>query len=191
MVIGAVGRLEPQKRFDVLLAAFRDLLTEEPRLRLVIAGDGSERDALAALARSLGLAGKCLLLGHRTDVADLHHAFDVFVQSSAYEGTPNAVLEAMALSTPLVATDVGGTAEIARDGIDGLIVPPGDRGRLTDAIRRVVADRAAATHRAAAARRRVETDLSFESRMRKVEQVYLDLMDDRRTGDVSMLAAWP
>jgi glycosyltransferase involved in cell wall biosynthesis len=180
VVVGAVGRLEPQKRFDLLIDAIADLRPAMPGLGLVIAGDGSLRGALVAQARARGLADACLFTGHRTDIADLHHAFDLFVQSSDYEGTPNAVLEAMAMETPLVATDAGGTAEIARDGLEGLIVPAGNRDALVAAIRRALDDRPAALARAAVARRRVETDLSFETRMRKVEQVYVDLVEDRR-----------
>jgi glycosyltransferase involved in cell wall biosynthesis len=180
VVIGAVGRLEPQKRFDLLIDAVADLRAAWPSLRLVIAGDGSLRDALVAQARARGLADACLFTGHRTDIADLHHAFDLFVQSSDYEGTPNAVLEAMAMETPLVATAAGGTAEIARHGLEGLIVPVSRPEALVEAIRKALGDRGAALARAAAARRRVETDLSFDARMRKVEQVYIDLVEDRR-----------
>ena len=97
VVIGAVGRLEQQKRFDLLLEAFAPLARVRPSLRLVIVGDGSLRGELDAQRAALGLTDSCILLGHRLDIADLHHAFDLFVQSSEYEGTPNAVLEAMAM----------------------------------------------------------------------------------------------
>jgi 2-deoxystreptamine N-acetyl-D-glucosaminyltransferase/2-deoxystreptamine glucosyltransferase len=113
-------------------------------------------------------------------VADLHHAFDLFVQASDYEGTSNAVLEAMALETPVVATDVGGTSQLIRHGVDGVIVPPGDLGALTRAIDEALTDRATSGLRARAARRRVETDLSFETRMATVEQIYTELRDRGR-----------
>jgi glycosyltransferase involved in cell wall biosynthesis len=180
IAIGAVGRLEPQKRFDILLETFAAVRRENPRVKLFIVGDGSLSGALASHVGRLGLGDACRLLGHRTDVVDLHHAFDLFVQSSAYEGTPNAVLEAMALETPIVATDAGGTAEIVRDRIDGLIVPVGDSTSLLRAMRTVLGDRSAALARAASARHRVETDLSFDTRMRSVEAVYVDLVSDRR-----------
>ena len=111
VVIGAVGRLEPQKRFDLLLEVFAAPARRPTRAPLVIVGEGS----LARRARRQSSAtgprvDRVRLLGHRTDVVGLHHAFDLFVQSSEHEGTPNAVLEAMAMETPLVATDVGGTA---------------------------------------------------------------------------------
>ena len=175
VVIGAVGRLEPQKRFDLLLDAFAALNARRPETRLVIVGDGSQRAALEAQRQALKLDGSCVLLGHVTDVAPAHHAFDLFVQSSDYEGTPHAVLEAMALETPIVATDVGGTAELVEDGVHGRIVPPGDIDVLNGAIEALLADRARTTAMAANARRRVENELSFESRVRRVEAIYEEI----------------
>jgi glycosyltransferase involved in cell wall biosynthesis len=176
VVLGAVGRLEPQKRFDRLLEVFSVLREKRhSRLRLLLVGEGSARAELEAAARRLGIEGDCQLLGHRADVADLHHAFDLFVQSSDYEGTPNVVLEAMALGTPVVATAAGGTAELIEDGVEGLIVPPGDPVRLREAIERALADRGTTARRAAAARARIEGPLSFDSRMRAVEGIYEEL----------------
>jgi glycosyltransferase involved in cell wall biosynthesis len=188
-VLGTVGRLEPQKRFDLLIDAFAMLHAEQPQLTLLIAGDGSLAEVLKAQVARLGLTNACLLLGHRTDITDLHHAFDLFVQSSDYEGTPNAVLEAMALETPIVATSAGGSAEIVRDRVDGLIVVPGDAVVLAAAIREAIADKHATARRARSARARVETDLSFGTRMRTVEAIYVDLMQRRSESNGGRLAA--
>jgi glycosyltransferase involved in cell wall biosynthesis len=180
IVIGAVGRLEPQKRFDLLLDAIAALRPAHPRLRCAIVGDGTLRSSLEAHAARLGLADACRWLGHRQDVANLHNGFDVFVQSSDYEGTPNAVLEAMAMETPIVATDAGGTRELAQDGIHALIVPPGSAQPLAAALSEVLADPTTAKVRATAARQRVEIDLSFAARTRRLEEVYAAMMDDRQ-----------
>lgn len=181
IILGAVGRLEPQKRFDLLLDVLASLQLDEPDLHLAIAGDGSLKPALETQIEKLGIGGRAHLLGHRADVTELHHAFDIFVQSSDYEGTPNAVLEAMALETPIVATDVGGTREIAHHDVHALIVPPRDPAALAAAIRRLVADPTTARSLADAARRRVETDLSFGTRMARVEAIYDALMAERRS----------
>lgn len=175
IVLGSVGRLETQKRFDLLLEVFAALRRDRPALRLVLAGEGSLHGELEAAARRLGVEGDVLLLGHRTDVADLHHALDLFVQSSDYEGTPNVVLEAMALETPVVATAAGGTAELIEDGVHGLIVPTGDAARLREAIERALDDREVTARRTAAARARVEGPLSFRARMRALEEIYEEL----------------
>jgi glycosyltransferase involved in cell wall biosynthesis len=186
-IAGAVGRLEPQKRFDLLLQAIGRLRPAFPRLRCVIAGDGSLRSELERQIKDLGLDGVCRLLGHCGDVGAVHHGIDLFVQSSKYEGTPNAVLEAMAFASPVVATAVGGTAELVENGRDGLIVSPNDIEALTEGIRTVLERPDLARQWALAARRRVETDLSFEHRMRSVEAVYEELAM-LRPGNVAEVA---
>jgi glycosyltransferase involved in cell wall biosynthesis len=176
VVIGAVGRIERQKRFDLLIDVMATLVPSRPALRLVIVGNGSLLAEHQARAARLGLGDRCRFLGHREDIVDLHHAFDLFVQSSEYEGTPNAVLEAMAMETPLVATDAGGTSELARPDQDGLIVPCLDEAGLRSAIDRALVDPSAARARASSARRRIESDLSFEARTRRLEHIYAEML---------------
>lgn len=180
VVIGAVGRLEAQKRFDLLIDGVASLLPQQPALRLLIAGDGSLRDALQSSIGRHGLDGTCRLVGQVDDIVEFHHALDLLVQSSEYEGTPNVVLEAMAMETPVVATDVGGTAELMRTGVDGLIVPPGAVAALVGAVDEVLAHREAAAGRARAARQRVETELAFDTRLRRLEGIYRQLAAGRR-----------
>ena len=190
VVIGAVGRLETEKRFDLLIDAFASLQVARLGLRLVIVGEGSLRNTLEAQVDRLGLGGVCRLLGQRSDIVDLHHAFNVFVQSSANEGAPNAVLEAMALETPVVATAVGGTAQLVRDGIDGLLVPAGKIDALADAINRLLTDGQATVARVVSARDRVETELSFDARMATLEAVYTELYNQHhRTADAAVVPA--
>lgn len=174
-VMGAVGRLEPQKNFALLIDAFARLAGDFPGTVLVIAGDGTARLDLEAHAKAKGLGARIRLLGHRDDVDVVHHALDLFVQSSDYEGTPNAVLEAMAFENPVVATSAGGTGEVALDGKQALIVPCGDGAALERAIRSCLTDSRSARERATAARRRVEGDLSFRTRMARVESIYDEL----------------
>lgn len=177
VVIGSVGRLEWIKRFDVLLEAVLGI--REARPLVVIAGEGACRELIAHRASALGLADRVRLLGHRSDIREIHHIFDVYVQSSDSEGIPNAVLEAMALETPVVATDVGGTRELITNGTHGLLVPPGDPASLAQAIEAALDDREGAARRAAAARDRVERELSFETRVAAVERVYQELVEQR------------
>lgn len=183
-VIGAIGRLDRRKRFDVLIEAFAALRPFERRLCVVIAGEGPARAELEATIQRLNLGKQCQLLGLQSDIAQVHHTLDLFVQSSETEGTPNVVLEAMAFETPIIATDVGGTNELVRADIDGLLVPPGDIELLRAAMERVLSCPAQARQRAVTARARVETHLSFDARMRQIEAVYDDLM----AGHVAPLA---
>jgi len=174
-VLGASGRLEPQKRFDVLLETMSRLLPRRPELKLLIAGDGSQDRKLSKQIQRLGIGSRCRLLGHRSDMVDVYHAFDVLVQSSDYEGTPTVVVEGMALQIPVVATNAGGTKELIEDGIHGLIVPPRDPDALATAIERTIDDREETARRVAAARKRVENELSFDSRMVALERIYSEL----------------
>lgn len=181
LTIGAVGRLEPEKRFDLLLevaTAFRS-----DALHVLLVGDGKLRAALAERVASLGLTDRFHLLGQRSDVRDLLHAIDVYVQTSDTEGVPNAVLEAMAMEVPVVATNVGGTSELMDDGVHGLLVPRGDVAALVEAIRATATDVDSTVRRVAAARRRVEGELSFEVRMRRVEAIYVDLSARFQVGE--------
>jgi glycosyltransferase involved in cell wall biosynthesis len=174
-VIGSVGRIEPQKRFDLLIDAVAALVPKYSCLRLVIAGAGSQSESIGAYAAARLPSGVCRLLGNRDDAIRLHHAFDCYVQSSVYEGTSNSVLEAMAMETPITATDVGGTNEMITNQVHGLIVPPNDAHALALAIDRTLSDRVGTAARVSAARRRVEGELSFDHRMQCVESIYEDL----------------
>lgn len=124
----AVGNLLPAKDYPTLLAAAARCRQVRPGFRLQIAGAGTPGDLAAwrGQAAALGLDGTVEFLGSRTDVPDLLRACDAYVLSSAWEGMPNTVMEAMAAGVPVVATDAGGVRELVRPGTDGWIVPCGD-----------------------------------------------------------------
>ncbi|MBI3408466.1 MAG: glycosyltransferase [Planctomycetes bacterium] len=180
VVLGAVGRLEQEKRFDLLLEAAARVRIPEP-VHVVLVGEGSCRGELLENARKLGLENRLHLLGHRDDVKDLHQGFDVYVQTSDTEGIPNAVLEAMALETPVVATDVGGTKEIISDGVHGWLTPRRDAEALAQAIGEALSEPARTARIVHAARHRIENELSFSARLRAVEAIYEELAAARRT----------
>lgn len=151
-VILSVGRLSEQKCFDDLLAAFANVLPARPDARLVIAGEGPERDRLEQLFSSLGLKDRARLLGNVENPHLLYRAADLFVLPSRYEGFPFAMLEAMAAGLPVVATRFGGADEIVEDGREGLLVPTGDVAGLAGAIEAVLGDRGRMASMAASAR---------------------------------------
>jgi len=133
-----VGRLYPQKDHAALLRAVTLLRERHPSLRLAIAGDGPLRASLRQQARELSLTDEVHWLGVRTDVPDLLVASDAFVLPSRWEGSPNALLEALAAGVPVAATDVGGVRELVEDGRSGFVAPPGDAGALAAAMERVM-----------------------------------------------------
>jgi glycosyltransferase involved in cell wall biosynthesis len=129
-IIGAAGRLSPEKGFDVFLEAATRMLDVDPNLGFVIFGDGPCRDALQQRIAELGLIGSVFLAGFRSDLDRFIAQLDLFVLPSFTEGLPNVVLEACAAGVPVIATAVGGTPEIIEDGMSGFLVPPGDVEQL-------------------------------------------------------------
>jgi sugar transferase (PEP-CTERM/EpsH1 system associated) len=134
LVFGSLGRLTPVKDHPSLLEAFQTVLTRYPQSRLIMVGDGPERGALEDQVRRRGLADRVRLVGHRDDVAQWLGIMDVFVHASLVEGMSNAVLEAMAVGLPVVATAVGGTPEVVEPHVTGLLVPPATPDALASAM---------------------------------------------------------
>ena len=134
-VVGTAGRLSPVKDQAMLLDAIAPLLSRGARL--MIAGDGSERNALEARARDLGVRDRVSFLGLVLDVAGFLRALDAFALSSRCEGLPLAMLEAMATGVPVVGTAVGGVPHAMVDGETGIIVPAGDSGAMRAALERL------------------------------------------------------
>lgn len=131
-VILAVGRLSLPKDYSNLLHAFAQVVTQVPESRLFIAGPGPLRNDLQALVQQLRLVGKATLLGYQPDVSRLYSAADVYALSSAWEGMPLVILEAMACERVVVATDCGGVKSVLGD--TGLLVPPQDAAALAAAL---------------------------------------------------------
>ncbi len=137
----AVGRLDPQKGFDILLRAFAGSGLARQGGRLVILGEGSERRNLEELARSLGIEQATSMPGIVKDPEQWMARCSIFVVSSRYEGFPNVLLEAMAMGCAVISTDCdSGPGEIIHDGQDGILVPPEDVGALTRALMTLSAD---------------------------------------------------
>ena len=138
-LVGIVGRLVPVKAHDQFLAA-AGRVAAATAAQFVIAGDGELREPLQARAKEMGLADRVHFLGWRADLRRIYADLDVVVLSSINEGSPVALIEAMASGRPVVATRVGGVADVVSDGVTGLLVPPGDEAILSDAVLSLLAD---------------------------------------------------
>jgi glycosyltransferase involved in cell wall biosynthesis len=174
-LIGAVTRLNPVKRLDLLLQAVVSLSD----VHTVIVGEGPERVRLEAMVDQLDLVGRVHFVGHQQDVRPWLAALDVFVLPSDWEGMSNALLEAMAAGLPVVATRVGGTPEVVVDGMTGLLVPLRDPDALAEAITRLLSDSDLRRTIGQAGRARVERHFSIEETVKKTEELYMTLLREK------------
>jgi glycosyltransferase involved in cell wall biosynthesis len=170
-VLVSIGRLSREKGHLDLIAAFRRLRQQEPKLRLVLVGDGPERPRLEQTAGE-----GVLFTGHVPDPAPYYAIADAVVLPSHTEGSSNVLLEAMAAGVPAVATQVGGTPEIAVNGENALLVPPDDSFALASAIGRVLHDGALRSKLVANARATVAQQHTPERRARALTALYQTLI---------------
>jgi glycosyltransferase involved in cell wall biosynthesis len=171
-VAGTVGRLDPVKNLHLLLQTHAFLVSKHPHVRTVIVGDGDERASLEAHARSLGITDSVTFAGYRSNVRELMAAFDVYVNTSSYEGVSLTILEAMATALPVVATRVGGNPEVVIDQETGLLVPAIARS-LADAIGGLVHDERRRRVLGDAGRFRVKRHFSITRMVEEYASVYL------------------
>ena len=191
-VIGTVGRMQTVKAQPLLAQAFVRALHMQPslrdRMRLVMVGDGPLREQALAVLDGAGVGALAWLPGERADVPNVMRGLDCFVLPSLAEGISNTILEAMACSLPVLATDVGGNAELVVDGQrpTGRLVPAGDVEALAAALVRMAADPTAASAMGRAGRERVQTCFSLPAMVGAYRALY-----DRLAGGRSELIQRP
>lgn len=183
LIIGTVGRMHGVKDQLTLAQAFLALHAaagnRRDRLRLVMIGDGPLRSACQQLLDDAGLAGQCWLPGARDDVADILRALNVFVLPSQAEGISNTLLEAMASGLAVVATAVGGNAELVDDGHTGQLVAPSDPPALAGALMRYLDDPTLATTQGATGRERARQHFSLARMLGSYTEMYSQLLRAR------------
>jgi len=170
----SLNRLSPEKNVHLVLDSVAALQSEFPHIGLIVGGDGPLLNDLRVHAASLGIQDCVRFLGFVQDVRPLYEACDAFVLASQTEGMPIAVLEAMALGLPIVASRVGGIPLMLDDETEALLVEPNDYRSLYETLRRLVADEPLRTKIAQAARARFERDYTAE----RMAESYIRLYDD-------------
>jgi glycosyltransferase involved in cell wall biosynthesis len=176
LLVGAVGRLTDEKGFDRLVGAFDRLLTGGCDAELVILGEGPRRRDLESVIARLGRNDRIRLVGHQTGVVDWYQAMDAFALSSLREGTPNVLLEAMALEVPVVATRIAGVPRMIDHGVNGLLVEPDDVEGLHGALRGLASDVSLRQRLAKMGRETIEARYTFSARMQKIRAIYDELL---------------
>jgi glycosyltransferase involved in cell wall biosynthesis len=172
MLIGRVGRLQPEKGMEVFLDAAARLAPDWPRAQFLVIGDGPLRDPLERQAERLGVADRVHFLGFRRDGRAIIANLDVLAISSHSDGSPLAIVEAMLAGVPVVASETGGIPDQVRDGVDGLLVEPGDADALAGALECLFRDEDRISSMGAAARRHAEVEFGYARMVDRIERIY-------------------
>jgi glycosyltransferase involved in cell wall biosynthesis len=175
-LIGAVGRLWPQKRVKDLIWAADLLKVVRDDVHLLIIGDGPDRQRLARYRRHVRIEDKVHFLGHRDDVPRMMPHFDALWLASGYEGLPNVIMEAMAAAVPVVATDIPGNRDLVIHGETGFLVPVGDRAEIARKTQRLLDDVDLALRLGAAGKARVLSQFGLEAMVDQYASLYRELL---------------
>jgi glycosyltransferase involved in cell wall biosynthesis len=178
-LVGIVGRLTAIKDVPTFLHAADAVRARVPAARFAVVGDGELRGDLEARAERLGLGGVVFFHGWRHDMAAVYGDLDVAVNTSLNEGTPVALIEAMAAGRPVVATRVGGTPDLVGGGARGRLVPAGDAGAVAEAIVEAIAGGAEVEARVSAARVYVLAEHAVERLVRDIDALYREILAER------------
>lgn len=177
-VIGAIGRLWPQKRFKDLIWAAELLKVIRDDVHLLIIGEGPQREILYRWRDHLRIADRVHFLGHRDDVPDLLPHFDFFWMASAYEGQSNAMMEAMRAGVPVIATDIPGNRDLIQDGVTGCLVPLGDRAAFARVTKLLLENPEKRQPLIDTARRRIGSEFTIEQMVERHRRLYQQLLAD-------------
>lgn len=175
-VVGMVARLDLQKGFEYLLRAVRELCNLFDGLKVVIVGEGPDRKAIEAMVEEYGLQSNVVLAGQQSNMPAVYAAMDIFVLPSLNEGLPMTILEAMAASRPVVATCVGAIPKVITDGVNGLLVNPGNSEALRDAIASLLSDPDRCRRMGEKAHEWVSRNYTSEAMALKYRQLYNEIL---------------
>jgi len=171
-VIGSIGRLAVQKRVRDIIWAVETLRQIRPQIRLVIAGDGPERERLEEFTHSIGCHDHVRFVGHREDAAAWLPLFDAFVLASSFEGQSNSLMEAMAASRAVIVTDIPPNLELVTPEETGLVVKTGDSVGIMQQLRRLIDEPELKERLGMAARARMERNFSIDAMVERYAALY-------------------
>jgi len=179
-LVGIVARLVPIKAHEVFLAMAGRVHQADPRVRFLIVGDGELRASLERRVQDLGLTGAVRFLGWRADIDKLYADLDVVALTSRNEGSPVALIEAMAAGVPVVSTEVGGVADVVEHGVTGLLAAMDDDAALAGHVAKLLGDRESGRRMGQAGRTRVAATYGAGRLVADIEALYEELLNERR-----------
>lgn len=175
-IIGTLTRLREEKGNQFLIAAMRNIVDKHPQARLLITGDGPQKDALLQLIAELNLQEQVKLIGFRTDIYELLTLYDLVAIPSLNEGFGLVMVEAMAMGKPIVASQVGGMIEINGDSGAALLVPAGQPAALAKSINKIIENTALAQQMASSGPEACKR-FSIQNNVQELEKIYIELLD--------------
>jgi glycosyltransferase involved in cell wall biosynthesis len=175
-LIGVVARLEEQKGHIYLFRALRRLMPDFPQIKVLVVGDGTLRPVLEAQVMEMGLSEQVLFAGTRKDILEILATLDLFILPSLWEGFSIALLEAMAMGRPVIATSVGGASEAIRSGHDGLLVPPGEESSLVTAVREALLDPRRYEEMGRRGKETVGRQFTVAQHLTRLQDLYLEVL---------------
>jgi glycosyltransferase involved in cell wall biosynthesis len=181
--IGYVGRLSEEKGVNYLVEAGYALKEKTQKFKIIIIGDGPKRKELEDLTRSKGLEDKVVFTGFQSDVEEWLPALDVFVLPSLTEGTPMALLEAMSLGIPVIASAVGGVPSVVENGINGLLVDPGNYRGLCEKIISIMKNQALREEMAIEGVNVIRKRFDVQEWCHKIERLYDSVLENAKHHD--------
>ena len=179
-LVAMVARLAPPKDHETFLRAMAQVVAVHPDAQALLVGEGPLRERIAYRIGELGLRNAVRMTGRIQNVGGLLSEVECSVLATHYEGSSNVILEAMAMSKPVVASDVGGNRELIVHGETGFLVPPRDPARLAEAILEVLSDRARASAMGIRARKRVEAHFTIQESVKQTAALYQELLAGAR-----------
>jgi glycosyltransferase involved in cell wall biosynthesis len=174
-IIGTVARLHEDKGINILLEAFALALKSRPQIRLLIIGNGPEKDKLIEMAKELEITDRVIFTGFQPDVLPLMSLLDIFCLSSKEEGFPQALLEAMALGKPAIVSNVGGVIELIEDSINGILIPPGNPEAFCQSVLNLLQNPHRAQKIGNMAREKIKKKLLIDHTIDSMETIYIEM----------------
>ena len=185
LVVGTIGRIDPEKGYEYFLESARIILQDLPNVRFLVVGEASNNHSfeksLSEMTAEKGIDKKTIFTGFRSDIPQLIASMDVVVLPSGIDACSRVLFESMAMQKALVAANAGGTPEIVQDGITGLLVKPGDSSDMAKSIIRLLQNISLLEQYGKAGRKRVKEMFTIERNIKETENVYLELLDTNST----------